>query len=434
MDNPSNAPTTVPPRTQAAPKGGKLKVKKDPILGASSGTPASFGSEPLASSRSQTPKAFQPSQTSSPDPAHPTEPGTNGHHDTKETALPHNENFGPLPESYHHDTLFLVARDPRWLFSYWDFDWSRIPASAMRDGRQAYFLRVLKRSGLVESIVEIHPSARNWYLPVHHGNTHYRAEIGYFDPRGGWCCLIRSGEACTPADALAEDLHPQEFATVPQGLSFERLSELVQQHMSEGESLLRAIARITGDGKIAMQAGSGPNWTEEQKRLLAMLLGESLINVIGLGSEEIDRLLRKALAQKLHIEVSSGIGAAFAPTTSSLSSPFGASWSAQPFGLAKERGFFMNLNAEIIFYGGTAPAATVTVNGEPIALQSDGSFRFHFKLPDGDFEIPIVATSPDGLEERSGTLRFQRQTSRVGHVEATPQPQHLEPLIGRKFA
>ncbi len=431
MDNPSNAPTTVPPRTQAAPRGGKLKVKKDPLLGAPSGAPAAVGSEPLASSRSQTLHASQPS---SPNLAHPAGNGTNGRNDSRETAPPQTENFGPLPESYHHDTLFLVARDPRWLFSYWDFDWSRIPASAMRDGRQVYFLRVLKRSGLVESIVEIHPSARNWYLPVHHGNTHYLAEIGYFDTRGSWCCLIRSGEACTPADALAEDLHSQEFATVPQGLSFERLSELVQQHMSEGESLLGAIARITGDGRIAMHPGNGPTWTEEQKRLLAMLLGESLINVIGLGSEEIDRLLRKALAQKLHSEVSSGIGAAFGPTTSSLSSPFGASWSAQPFGLAKERGFFMNLNAEIIFYGGTDPAAKVTVNGQPITLQSDGSFRFHFTLPDGDFEIPVVATSPDGVEQRSGTLSFQRQTSRVGHVEATEQPQHLEPLIGRKFA
>jgi hypothetical protein len=304
----------------------------------------------------------------------------------------------------------------------------------MRDGRQAYYLRVTKRTGAVESIVEIHPNARNWYLPVHQGNTDYRAELGYFDAKGAWCCLMRSSETRTPADAIAEDSHSQEFATVPQGLSFEQLSDLVAQHMSEGESLLGAIARITGAGRIAMQPGSAPTWSEEQKRLLAMLLGESLINVIGLGSEEIDRMLRKALAQKLHSEVSSGLTASFGSSTSSLSSPFGASWSAQPFGIAKERGFFMNLNAEIIFYGGTDPAATVTVNGKPVSLQNDGSFRFHFTLPDGDFEIPIVATSPDGLEQRSGTLSFRRQTERTDGVADAAQPHQLEPLIGRKFA
>ena len=29
-------------------------------------------------------------------------------------------------KSYFEDTLFLVARDPRWLFSYWDFNWSKV--------------------------------------------------------------------------------------------------------------------------------------------------------------------------------------------------------------------------------------------------------------------------------------------------------------------
>jgi len=99
-----------------------------------------------------------------------------------------------------------------------------------------------------------------------------------------------------------------------------------------------------------------------------------------------------------------------------------------------ERGFFLHLNAEVIFYGGTHPDATVYVNGQEVALLPDGSFRYHFTLPDGDFEIPIVAVSPDGLEERSGTLSFQRQTKRVGVVGATVQPEYLEPLMGRRRA
>jgi hypothetical protein len=211
--------------------------------------------------------------------------------------------------------------------------------------------------------------------------------------------------------------------------------------MEDGESLLQAITRITGEGHIQMRAGAVPVWSEDQKRLLAMLLGESLVDVIGLGSDEIDRLLRKALQQKLHSEASSGLsgrlGAGFGPSSlnlSSLSSPLGASWSAQPFGVARERGFFMHLNAEVIFYGGTAPDATVTVDGKTIQLQADGTFRYHFTLPDGDFEIPVSARSADGQEERAGTLSFRRQTRRVGVVDATVQPQHLEPLMGRRSA
>ncbi len=350
----------------------------------------------------------------------------------------YHENFGALPATYHEDTLFLTARDPRWLFSYWDFNWSRVAESEMRDGRRAYYLRVLRLSGEVETLVEIHPGARNWYVPVRDGNTSYVAELGHFGRRGAWRSLVRSGEARTPADALAAESTNEVFATVPQTLTFERLQALVQQHMEGGESLLEAIARITGEGHIHLRAGSQPSWTEEQKRLLAMLLGESLIDVVGLGSEEIDRLLRRALQEKLHSEAASGLtarlAAAFGPASSSLFSPMGASWSAQPFGVSQQRGFFMHLNAEIIFYGGTHPEASVSVNGNPIKLQPDGSFQYHFTLPDGEFEIPVVAVSPDGKEERSGTLSFRRQTQHVGVVDATAQPVHLEPLMGRRLA
>jgi len=350
------------------------------------------------------------------------------------------ENFGPLPATYHHDTLFLTARDPRWLFSYWDFDWDRIPAEQMREGRRSYFLRVMRNGGQVETLVEINPGARNWYIPVTQADTAYNCELGYFDRMGYWQGIVRSGEAHTPADTLApESVHHESFATVPQRLTFARLQELVQQHMEDGESLLESIARITGDGHIQLRAGAVPVWSEDQKRLLAMLLGDSLIDVMALGSDEIDRLLRKALQQKLHSEAASGLsgrlGSGFGPSSinlSSLTSPMGASWSA-PIP-ARGRNFFMHLNAEVIFYGGTAPDASVTVNGQAIQLQPDGSFRFHFTLPDGDFEIPVVARSADGVEERSGTLSFRRDTQRVGEVGSTEQPKHLEPLIGRRSA
>jgi hypothetical protein len=426
MGNPLSASPEVPLKPQAPRKAGKFKVSQQPLLEADH--PQRFVSEEnlreSAEKHTETATGFGNGKTAQ-----------NG------AGLPSGalmeENFGPLPDTYHRDSLFLTARDPRWLFSYWDMDWERVPASQMRDGRRAYFLRVLRNSGEVETLVEINPGARNWYIPVREGGTTYVAELGYFNRGSLWECVVRSGEASTPADVLAPE-GQESFATVPQSLTFERLQELVEAHMQEGETLLQAIARIAGEGRIQLHRGSAPSWTDEQKRLLAMLLGESLINVVGLGSEEIDRLLRKALHEKLHSEVSSGLsaglGALFAPSISSSSSPLGASWSAQPFSVPPERGFFMHLNAEVIFYGGTQPDAEVTVNGERVALQPDGSFRFHCTLPDGDFEIPVVAVAADGSEERSAVLSFRRQTRRIGSVGATAQPKHLEPLMGRRLA
>jgi uncharacterized protein len=116
---------------------------------------------------------------------------------------------------------------------------------------------------------------------------------------------------------------------------------------------------------------------------------------------------------------------------SSLFSGIGASWSGQPFS-QPEREFFMHVNAEVIFYGGTDPRAKVTIAGRPVQLQPDGTFRYHFKFPDNEFEIPIVAVSPDGVETRSATLFFQRDTSRYGDVGATAQPEHLGAPMGER--
>ena len=343
------------------------------------------------------------------------------------------EDLGSLPATYLDDTVFLVARDPRWLFAYWDFDWTKYPPSSMRGGAAQFFLKISKDDGSQETIVEIAPEARNWYVPVSAPDTRYFGEIGFFARDGGWAPIVTSGATKTPADALAED-GAADFATVPLQLSFERMLELVKNHMEGGETLLEAVARITDEGrKIAFQPGRAPAWTDEQRALLAALLGNGLLDRMGLGSDELDSLLRKQLLERLHSESASGfageMSTIFQPAVSSLFSGVGASWSAQPFSARK---FFMHVNAEIIFYGGTDPNATVWVDGKEIKLSPDGTFRYHFKLPDGDFAIPIVARSPDHGEQRSATLSFVRTTEKTGHVTDTDQPPYLESLIGKK--
>ena len=129
--------------------------------------------------------------------------------------------------------------------------------------------------------------------------------------------------------------------------------------------------------------------------------------------------------------LSSGAGF-WGPEVTSLFSGIGASWSGQPFGAQSGRDFFMHVNAEVIFYGGTHPDAKVRIDGREIKLSPDGSFRYHFRFPDGDYQIPIVAQSPDGVEERSATLGFKRATSRKGAVGHTSQPATLKKPVGKR--
>jgi hypothetical protein len=362
------------------------------------------------------------------------------------------EDLGELPQTYGTNTLFLIARDPRWLFAYWDIDWS--PFSP-KDGK--FYLKLAKTAGAEELTTEIHPDARNWYLPVKEAGVSYYAEIGFYTAAGEWSGIARSEPAAAPQDHFSESSEA-DFATVPIHLTFQRLVEMVRGRMREGESLITALARLQGEGRrLLFQPGRPPEWSDEQRQVLAALFGQEVMDRISMGSGDIDQLLRKELLEKLSTESASelvaksriaellgpiesslfsayaagGLGAAFSSEVTSWNTALGASWSAQPFGQARE--FFMHVNAEVIFYGGTHPDAKVWIDGKQIPLAPDGSFRFHFRFPDGNYSIPIVAESPDGVEQRSAALRFERGTVRHGEVGHTAQPEHLptQPM-GRK--
>jgi len=80
------------------------------------------------------------------------------------------------------------------------------------------------------------------------------------------------------------------------------------------------------------------------------------------------------------------------------------------------RSFWFRINAEVILHGSTEPDACVTIAGRPVVLRPDGSFSFRFAFPDGDFGLPVSATSADGVERRQATVRFQRGTVLEGDV------------------
>lgn len=109
--------------------------------------------------------------------------------------------------------------------------------------------------------------------------------------------------------------------------------------------------------------------------------------------------------------------------TEAMGSSFGGSFES-----ATNREFFMHVNAEVIFYGGTHPDASVTIDGKPIQLEPDGTFRYHFVFPNHAHDIEISAKSPDGVESRSATLSLDRATSKSGKVDDTGQPPLGDPM------
>ena len=72
--------------------------------------------------------------------------------------------------------------------------------------------------------------------------------------------------------------------------------------------------------------------------------------------------------------------------------------------------FNFQVDAHMIVHGATDPRATVTVAGEPIRLQPDGSFALRLELPDRRQVLPVVASSRDGTHQRTTVLAVERNT------------------------
>ncbi len=80
-------------------------------------------------------------------------------------------------------------------------------------------------------------------------------------------------------------------------------------------------------------------------------------------------------------------------------------------GLApREPSFRFDIDAEIILHGTTHSGAYVTLQGEPLKVQPDGSFRVRLDLPNRRQVIPIVACSRDGVEQRTVVMAVERNT------------------------
>ncbi len=372
------------------------------------------------------------------------------------------DSLGDLPSGgVTQERIFVIAQEPRLLFCYWD--------QSLTQGldSQVFLRHSRPERASHEGEVPVPSQANSWYLPVREEETAYRVELGFY-AGDGWKTLTQSDVVLTPRDSLAE---PGEavFADIKFHLVFQDMVEKLRGEMRDGDTLSAAISRLRGRSET-----SAGKLSAAQISVLEAMLGSQLqsfssgelarmINLSGAGlnggaSASATSSWRAGSASSWRSApggVTSGFLAhfglgggspgsvAWSPASGGWSSSSasswaassswwsGASWSAQPLSHQPERGFFMHVNAEVIFYGGTHPDAKVTVDGNEIELRPDGSFRFHFVFPDEACEIPIIATSPDGKDKRRAVLRFERATARTGEIGNTPQPPLDRPMGSR---
>jgi hypothetical protein len=173
-------------------------------------------------------------------------------------------------------------------------------------------------------------------------------------------------------------------------------------------------------------------WTPEHERALAEVVETALARQRRTGSLEVTELAHRrvrrevpAPAAPLGLPAPSGVplGISSAQLAEALGISSAPGLGPQP---AAGRGFWFNINAELIIYGATEPDARVTIGGRALRLRPDGTFSCRFALPDGQYELPVAAVSAHE-DVRRADLSFSRRTGYTGEVGAHPQDKALKP-------
>ena len=106
----------------------------------------------------------------------------------------------------------------------------------------------------------------------------------------------------------------------------------------------------------------------------------------------------------------SGNGSVYVPALTGTSAPGHKDNRSSNGANGRNADFHLNCEAELVVYGSTSPHAKLSMLGESVPVNKDGTFALRFSLPDGRQVIPAVSVTPDGSEQRTVVLAVERNT------------------------
>ncbi|HYO24478.1 MAG TPA: DUF4912 domain-containing protein [Lacipirellulaceae bacterium] len=260
----------------------------------------------------------------------------------------------PGGEEPRQDRIVVMVRDPYWLHAYWELAQRSIDRAQAAMGQRWHGARPVLR------VFRCHGDAAAAHerdIAIHGGVNNWYVDV--LDPPADYRLEI---------GYLADDgffyclARSNEVSTPPAGTS-----DAVDENWT-------AVAE-NADRIFAMSGGYSPQG----------------------ASRELQELLEERLRRP-------------------LGSPMKTRYGSGAWGRADGEPFQFAVDAEIIVYGAANRDAHVTLQGEPVQLRADGTFAVRLSLPDRRQVIPIVASSYDGVEQRTTILAVERNTKTMEPV------------------
>ncbi len=299
-----------------------------------------------------------------------------------------------LPSGYGESRIFLMPRDSQWAYAYWDIPNEHRNELRAQGGQQLalrlYDVTDINISYQSPHNLQEHPCdelAREWYMPVPVSDRDYMLEIGYRTWDGRWLVLAQSAAMRIPP-VYPSDWVEDHFLTVD------------WQDDLRGKTVMTLVPPTRKLDQTGSHAGTGIH-----ESVFGMAADAEALRMAGslFGSMQPVESLSSYLFP-------SGVGMWAMPNMSGLNMSGVGMFSASAAPV-RPRNFWLIADAELIVYGATEPDATVYVDGQPIALSADGTFRFQMSFQDGQLKFPIVAVAADGEQNRSIRMDFERETS-----------------------
>ena len=170
----------------------------------------------------------------------------------------------PLPAL---NRVWLTARDPDWLYAWWDYGPHQLDAVRAAAGAGRLQLR-LHRFGDGDwhevQRVRIPFDARNWYLRAGLPGAVFEAEIGLEDQAGSFHLLARSRRAEAPDSASRADV-PVEVVTIPFDHLFGELLDFIRRYLPGRSDIAAALREILNRGiQTPFPVEAAPPWSPAQ--------------------------------------------------------------------------------------------------------------------------------------------------------------------------
>jgi len=289
-----------------------------------------------------------------------------------DTSTPIASDQGGAPSREDSTHVVFLPRDPQWGYCFWAIS-AADQERARAVGATFLCLRLEDVTGLDSNRAHPHAlmelvvdqQAHEWYLPVPVADRDYRIELGYRLANGGWLALAVSSTARVPghgpSEVVADAFVPFSLTAAPVATAEPIPASGGVTHERMYQEATRSL-RWMGRGSELWQEGAASSTD-------AGSLNDSGIGLWASGRHE------------------SGAG-----------------------GVLRQRSFWLVADAELIVYGATDPAASLTIGGQAVPLAEDGTFGLQVPFCDGEQVYPIIAIAADGEQKRSISLNFSRST------------------------